>query len=504
MNSDKKKVIAGAAILGGAGLVYLLSRKATGGAGETWASLSGVVTDKDTGDPIEGIRVYCGGIYNTLTGPTGQYNMDRILCRSQGYTITFSDPNQVYQGAAVEKTLVAGVNTQDMQLTKITETPSDWSAGLIINSITASPLQAYVGEEVRITVDVSYPGEIENGQTVPGTPWTFPAIVNGKITVDGTELTGSWAVTFACHTFDFFYKTTEPGTFTARAEDKYVSFVVLENTIATYYSPFGGTRMPLCTDIVFPDVAAFTLRHGTIGDIIFDWPGGDLKYSDMIGSGWGSGPSWFFLGSFSMVPQIISRLPYAEPCAWDLPDADVTLWVKKVDTGLYWMPPNSHYVLVMATEYTSQPYWDSKQDLAEMIAHFIGTGLRLDSLREGTNDWCSIYGHYVTCPTCGGTGKVNYGKRICPTCGGTGQVWLCRIDLGCGLRDWVKNPNFNAFEYANTPFTIQINCPYCGVWITRTYADNPGASGKLDLARALIEHIEIVHPDHPLTEPAWF
>jgi hypothetical protein len=156
----------------------------------------------------------------------------------------------------------------------------------------------------------------------------------------------------------------------------------------------------------------------------------------------------------------------------------------------------------MATEYTSQPYWGSKQDLAAMIAHFIGGGLRLDQLTHD-NDWCSTYGHNITCWTCGGTGRVNYGKRVCPTCDGTGQVWLCRIDLSCGLRDWKTIDNFFVVQYYSYVYKYYIKCPYCLQYLlTGGYGDPQGYAGRLDAATALLEHIETVHPDHPLTEPA--
>lgn len=366
-----------------------------------------------------------------------------------------------------------------------------WTPGTVVYEIIVTPTVLYLGQTVNIVVDIEGPW-----------PATYPMNIEATINVDGTTLSNIFSIDFRNPGLLFTYTPTKVGEYTVTAQNKIATFTVLANPIGTYYSPFGGTRMPLCTDIVFPNVPPFILRHGTIGTIVFSWPGGDLKYSDL----YGHSTSLFLLlaiEGLGLPQEVLSLIPSAEPCAWKPSNAVITAWIKALNTGS--LGSTISDILVMATEYTCQEYWDSKDELAKMIATFIGSGYI-----KYPSDWKSQYS--VTCPRCGGTGQILCVEGMhacrpgamttCPTCGGTGKVW--RINLTCGLRDWVKSPIFNAYKYANTPFTLQIRCPYCNQWVTRTYTDDPGYSGRLDVARDLIEHIETVHPNHPLTEPAWF
>jgi hypothetical protein len=130
MDKDKKKIIAGAGILGGAGLVYLLTRKGAAvepvcTLGETkcigndlcvcnvqgqWetsvkdsptcavipgtAVLDGQVTSAQSGAAIEGIQVSCNG-YSGVTEADGRYRIENIP--PGNYTVTFTDPLGRYE-----------------------------------------------------------------------------------------------------------------------------------------------------------------------------------------------------------------------------------------------------------------------------------------------------------------------------------------------------------------------------------------------------------------------
>jgi hypothetical protein len=131
MDKSKKKIIAGVGLLGGAGLVYLLTRKKAVAAqictpgdtkcigadlcvcntqGTKWdvsvpnsptcvvtpgtAVLYGSVTDTETRKAIEGIQVSCGS-YSGTTEADGQYRIENIP--PGDYTVTFTDPTGKYQ-----------------------------------------------------------------------------------------------------------------------------------------------------------------------------------------------------------------------------------------------------------------------------------------------------------------------------------------------------------------------------------------------------------------------
>jgi hypothetical protein len=357
-----------------------------------------------------------------------------------------------------------------------------WTAGTVVYELTTSPTILYLGQAVDIGVYIMGPW-----------PATYPMNIEATINVDGATLSKVLSIDFRNPTLRFTYTPTHVGEYTVTAQDKTATFTVLANPKGTYYSPLGGTRMPLCTDIVLPNVEPFQVKLQNT--IIYDFPGGDLKYSEFFGS-MSSVPisqpiSHFIWSLWYNVPQITARIPYAEPCAWNPSSATITSWIKSVTTSS---------VLLMATEYTCQEFWGSKDELSKMIASFIGP-----SMLNVPDDWKIQYGSI--CPECGGTGKMVTGSHIitCRTCSGTGRVLL--INLGCGIRDWdvAKTQNLYVVQYYSYTYTCQIKCPYCNKYLeTGAYSDSPGYSSRLDAARALIEHIETVHPDHPLTEPAWF
>ena len=90
----------------------------------------------------------------------------------------------------------------------------------------------------------------------------------------------------------------------------------------------------------------------------------------------------------------------------------------------------------------------------------------------------------------------------CRTCGGDGII--VRVNLTTGIRDWIK-PFYYYVQYYDYTYTTRIKCPVCDVIFTvGAYGNSPGQDGRDDAARFLLNHIETKHPNHPLTEPAWF
>ena len=130
MDKDKKKVVAGAGILGAAGLICLLTRKKAGAepvctpgdtkcigsdlcvcsakgqweisaknsptcaAPQDMAVLYGKVTDAKSGAAIEGIQVSCNS-YSGTTEADGRYRIENIL--PGDHAVTFTDPLGRYE-----------------------------------------------------------------------------------------------------------------------------------------------------------------------------------------------------------------------------------------------------------------------------------------------------------------------------------------------------------------------------------------------------------------------
>ena len=96
VDKDKKRIIAGAGVLGGLALLLLLLKR-----GEAApppppgkANMYGQVTDDLTGQPIEGIEVSFAE-YAAVTQPNGYYLIESIT--PGGYEVTFHDPLARYE-----------------------------------------------------------------------------------------------------------------------------------------------------------------------------------------------------------------------------------------------------------------------------------------------------------------------------------------------------------------------------------------------------------------------
>ena len=317
-------------------------------------------------------------------------------------------------------TLAAGLNKLDSAL-QLVSVPGEWTEGVNIQKITVIPNIVYLGESIDIKVYTI------NCQLA------VPTTVHGTVVVNGTTLTGDWKVTFQNPTLKLTYTPTQIGTFTAKALGAAAKFTVLEDIPGTYYSPFGGVRIPICT--AFKDI----------------------------------------------------------PLAWNPSDAHVTKWITSSSISSFYGP-----LLAVPIEYTCKSYWDSKKELSEMI--------NTCSVPQGVSapaEWISQYA--TTCPTCGGTGKVisTTTNRIvrCSTCGGTGKI--ARVHFFGGLRNWVKDIYWHSRCSAGICQSYVL-CPYCDTEIYGPFHTAAIPWDYISFARTLLVHIETEHPNHPLTEPAWF
>jgi hypothetical protein len=426
MDKDKKKIIAGTAILGGAGLVYLLTRKAKekppvlqitlsnlaitpttvfpgeavttsvlatnhsdsmlstminlrgdftdsqpvtleAGASETVTfiltptiekiyhvsvdSLSGsfVCTAAPHGDIILSNLVISptscieGDTVTISVTATNQGNANEVMAitlnlTGSKYNDTWQDVHQIilepgasqivsftYQPTVAETYVATVGSLSGSFVVNPAATWPGWTADTVVYGITVSPTVLYLGQTVNIVVDIEGPW-----------PATYPMNIEATISIDGETLSNIFSIDFRNPGLVFTYTPTNVGEYIVRAQDKIATFTVLQDVVATYFSPFGGLRMPLCTDIVIPNVPPFILRHGTMGNIVFNWLGGDLKYSQIIlATNKGQWPTrnpvslfpFWAIEGLSMPQEVVSRLPYTEPITWNPPGASVTSWV---------------------------------------------------------------------------------------------------------------------------------------------------------------------------------
>lgn len=97
MDKDKKKIIAGAGILTGIGLLFLLLKRGEAGPPPPppgKATLYGRIIDAHTSNVIQGIEVTFDG-YAALSDATGYYLIENITPGE--YPVTFYDPLGRYE-----------------------------------------------------------------------------------------------------------------------------------------------------------------------------------------------------------------------------------------------------------------------------------------------------------------------------------------------------------------------------------------------------------------------
>lgn len=470
---EKKKIIAGAAILSGVGLAALLWKKGreegvppppAEGYGRIW----GYIKNSQTDERVGGAIVYLDGVQEDITDKNGMYGTDYVPFGP--HTLVVEADN--YERLAETIVISEESAKVEIRMAPLSEAPTEWTEGVEVVKIKVEPTYAYVGEGIEIKVYIQYPD-----------PLPLPADIHGSVLVNGTLVSGVWTIDYRNPNLRLEYVAASPGIFTVRAQDKSAIFQVESAPTGTYYPPWGGIRMPICTEIVIPDVNPFKILY-------IDHPGGDLVYS----------------GSSLTIPSLILRairaagsenqLYEAYPTKWNPAGAEVTEYARHVTIG--WRDAE---IMIMATNYTCQEYWGSLNELADMIAEGLGQG-RMSIPPEWVEEYSS------TCPVCGGAGKVQVGSKLlkCSTCGGTGKAFL--IDLRRGWRDWVKEIKFNSI-CGGGMCTPRLYCPYADEHAGgKDYVE--GAPHTIALAwdvvsfvRQFLRHIENKHPNHPLTEQAW-
>ena len=552
MDNNKKKVIIGVGILAGAGLAYLLTRKAGGGGqpeGLELSNLSITPTTVAPGEPVtisvlvtNHTRETLGFVVN-LTGdfidsfggfldagqsktavftvtPTMEktYNVKvdglsgSFLCTNLPHgDIVLSNliitPNPCTEGDTVTISVTAtnqGTTNQSMMVTLRLAGDKYNDSSQQVHQIVLSPgasqvitftFRPTVDETYQVTVDglsgslvvnpgPSWPGWTEDTVVLdlhaePETvflgestsihayimgPWPADyeqgVMIEATIDINGEMLSKTFFTHIRNPTLYFNYTPTATGTFTVTAQDKTAQFTVVANPISTYYSPFGGTRMPIITDIVIPDVDPFTYVQdwnyvpGPNGQPVrntYNHPGGDLIYSDFFPM-WDTfrvNPPRFSIEimhtNYPLPASLVAKFPYSSPVAWTPAGASIATWNSELShtEGPY---GEFLHLKFIPLDFTCQPYWDSKEELMEMIA-VSGKGL--------------------------------------------------------------NNPQVPiAFksDYSNEVYHYYIFCPYCHDYIatgSATHQQNSTAIREKS-ARYLISHIETSHPTHLLTEPAWF
>jgi len=413
------------------------------------------------GARIAGASVFMDGIFETTSDGNGMYSTSHVLWGT--HTITVQADN--YEDKTIEVTTEAESTQLEILMDQAVVEPTDWTEGIQIQKITVTPETLYLGTTIEIGVYIQYPD-----------PLPLPADIHGTLIVNGTTLTGDWTITYRNPTLKLSYTPAGIGTYTVKALDKSAHFTVLQDTVGSYYCPWGGVRMPVCTKILVPDVEPY-----------YDHPGGDLILS---------GRAIFYSGNNWLIEE---QLPNAVPYEWYPSDALIEGYVTHLAKSSF-----GDGLLVMATDYTCKEFWSSRDELAVMIARGLG-GVYFQLPSE--------WEEYTTktCPDCNGSGQVICVDRMrhcrlgemtrCPRCYGTGKI-VC-VDLSRGWRDWEKLIRYSSVCGGGICWP-RIWCPYCGTRIEGPPHTRALSWDKESFVRTVLKHIDERHPSHPLTEPAWF
>ena len=463
MREHKKTLIAGASILTGV-LVWALTRKRDKPSpptytcpycGETFqtyeallahveaehpsqpppelGNIWGYIKDATSGARIAGASVYMDGIFETTSDANGMYGTSHVLWGT--HTIAVQADN--YEDKTIEVTTEAESTQLEILMDPVPVEPTDWTEGIQIQKITVTPETLYLGTTVEIGVYIQYPD-----------PLPLPADIDGTLIVNGTTLTGDWTITYRNPTLKFSHTPAGIGTYTVKALDKSAHFTVLQDTVNSYYCPWGGVRMPVCVQVTIPDVEPFDIYQQKFegGDYVVD------GFTEL---------------QVVNVPQLIEGLQKAYPSKWNPPDAVVRNWVTRYRTWYgTWFSPSGAGLLVMATDHDCREYWDSKEELAEMIARGLGgMGIAIP------DEW-----------------KLQYGTRV---------------DLLRGLRDCVYPIRYYSLCGGGSCMP-RLYCPYCDKGFDGPSHVRARPWDKESFVRSFLTHIETKHPNHPLTEPAWF
>jgi hypothetical protein len=474
MEKNKKIILIGAGVLGGVALAHFLSGRRPPqewdtmcdgfdlyeyhsgewvlveenstvcgwqpGEPEEAGIIQGYVVDGETGEHIPSAAIYLDGKF-ALYSWTSDVGGYRIGNIPYGtHTVTVEANN--YQTTDFEILVDQPIQSKILKMPPLPPgPPGEWSDGVVVQKISAEPSLAYLGETINLDVYIQY--GIGNPSQYP-----TPATIFGTVKVNGQKIREEFYIDYRNPTLRFQHEATQIGEFTAIAQDKSTKFTVVESPIAQYYPPHGGNRFPVCTELTIPGIGTLTPK---------DWWGIER-------AGWGN--------TFrTQNRELIDLLSKAYPSAWNPSDVIVRKWEMLIPPTNPYAPYEQQYgqqIFIIPTDYDCPQYWPSKEELAGAIAE---TKTAIPELPYGLADQFEVW-------------MAQFGPRN---------------SLFVGYRDWVGT------TYTSSGFQghvdAKLHCPYCSGGITW---GNHSPIPALDMARQLLEHIEAEHPEHPLTQPAWF
>jgi len=197
------------------------------------------IKDEETGARIVNASVSMDGVPDGLSNIDGLYSSNYVAFGTHELTVQADN----YEPQTVEVDLNAATIQVEILLSPISSPPpGDWTEGVTIREVVVTPSTLYLGKSVDITVYLNYPTPV-------------PESVHATISVNGVKLSGDFPTVYA--RVNFAYTPSQIGEYTVVAQDKSAHFTVLQDVVATYYSPFGGKRMPLCTQVTIPNVPPF-------------------------------------------------------------------------------------------------------------------------------------------------------------------------------------------------------------------------------------------------------
>ena len=480
MEKDKKRIIAGGVILSGtAALAYYLMKRGSCTPGDTkcigndlyvcnaqrqWelsekdspqcivqentGRIQGKILDAETNAPILTAMIYVDGAFHCYAGPSGTYRTDYIPYGS--HTVTAKADN--YQTVDVTVTLSESLMINvDILLLRLPTVPTDWTEGTVVTKIIVTPPTVYLGETANIKVYIQGPYPAE-----------YPLNIYGTILVDGESVRRDFTIDFRNPTLLFPYTPSKTGSYIVRAQDKSAEFTVLPGGTGTYYSPFGGNRIPVCTRWKLAAPITFNFQTYDTLPEEFEVPLGGFSSSPVFGL--------FRVPKFIGMPQskdvdaFIDAIMSGQPSEWYPDQVQIGNWtINQISSDRIWGGSFTISLECLAPCPTS---WETKEELAQAIARF-GTLKQLIARLPG----------------------VTY----------SGNEARGNVPEVTGIAENVKNIIFGYQQkYGNVEPYDYIVCPYCNRQI-RDYEES-----YITLARKLLEHIELDHPDHPLTEEAWF
>jgi len=419
--------------------------------------LQGYVLGKDTG-----AKVPHGNAQITIDGTQSIYN---IVDELGGYRTPYL-PHGIHHFTVEANNFVTGefdieisqpVSSYNFELEPLPTVPGEWSDGVEVQHVFVEPSAAYLGETVNINVYIQY--GIHDPNKYP-----TPATIFGTVKVDGQELRAEFDIDIRNPTLRFPYTASQLGEFTAITQGKSAKFTVTMNPVGTYYLPFGGVRVPRCTGFVIP-----------AGSHLF--PEEDFVYPESLQLG------DFLVGYFPACTDYMCFNHFSEdelhsgyPTKWDPLSASVTNFDYYIRQGIIPSGVDAIGIVVVPTSFSCPPYWNNKEELAQIIAQPLIEDM--SGIKKGDP---------------GEEGFYTFDGCHCIT---DIPGFPANVDSVRGVADWIK-----PIEWGKD----WIYCPYCGKATGHTARPYPYSGRQsLAIARKLLEHIDQAHPNHPLTEPAWF